>query len=100
MICEPLEAKDEEDGLPEKFLPRNEMVRKDREKDPRFAPPGSFEYRFAQRWKELDELEKQQHERVKKEMEDARMKLESEMEGAMYEFQADQIRQGINSQNV
>ncbi|XP_060067487.1 non-POU domain-containing octamer-binding protein-like isoform X2 [Ylistrum balloti] len=92
VFVEPLEQKDEEDGLPEKFLPRNEHCRKDREKEPRFAPPGSFEYRFAQRWKELDELEKQQHERVKQEMEDARIKLEAEMEGAMYEFQAEQIR--------
>ncbi|XP_021352601.1 non-POU domain-containing octamer-binding protein-like isoform X2 [Mizuhopecten yessoensis] len=92
VFVEPLEQKDEEDGLPEKFLPRNEHCRKDREKEPRFAPPGSFEYRFAQRWKELDELEKQQHERVKQEMEDARIKLEAEMEGAMYEYQAEQIR--------
>ncbi|XP_033741112.1 non-POU domain-containing octamer-binding protein-like isoform X2 [Pecten maximus] len=92
VFVEPLEQKDEEDGLPEKFLPRNEHCRKDREKEPRFAPPGSFEYRFAQRWKELDDVEKHEHDRVKQEMEEARIKLEAEMEGAMYEFQAEQIR--------
>jgi hypothetical protein len=39
-------------------------------------------------------MEKQQIERVKKEMDEMRVKLESEMEGAMYEYQAEQIRAG------
>ena len=89
-----MEAKDEDDGLSERFLPRNEAVRRDREKEPRFAPPGSFEYRFALKYREIDELEKQQLERVKREMDEQRLKLESEMESAIYDYQAEQIRAG------
>jgi hypothetical protein len=89
-----VEVKDEEDGVSERYLPRHDQMRMDREKEPRFAPMGSFEYRFAQKYREVDDMEKQQIERVKKEMDEMRVKLESEMEGAMYEYQAEQIRAG------
>lgn len=39
-------------------------------------------------------MEKQQIERVKQEMDQQRLKLEHEMEGAMFDFQAEQIRAG------
>lgn len=94
--AENLEAKDEDDGLSEKFLPRNQQYQAEREKEPRFAPPGSFEYRFGLKYREIDELEKQQIERVKQEMDQQRMKLEHEMEGAMFDFQAEQIRAGTS----
>lgn len=94
-VCvEPLEQKDEEDGLSEKFITKTDIYRKDREKEPRFAPPGSFEFEFAQKWRQIDEMEKDKIDRVKREMEDLRHKLEGEMESAMYEYQAEQIRQG------
>ncbi|XP_025097461.1 paraspeckle component 1-like isoform X3 [Pomacea canaliculata] len=92
---EPLEQKDEEDGMPEKFLPRNEQYKKEREKEPRFAPPGSFEYEFGMRWKQLDEMEHKRIEQVKKDTEEARIKLEDEMQNALYEYQAEQIRQDL-----
>lgn len=98
VIVEPVEAKDEEDGVSERYLPRHDQMRMDREKEPRFAPPGSFEYRFAMKYREVDEMEKQQMERVKKEMDEMRVKLESEMEGAMYEYQAEQIRADLMRQ--
>lgn len=94
--AENLEAKDEDDGLSEKFLPRNQQYQAEREKEPRFAPQGSFEYRFGLKYREIDELEKQQIERVKQEMDQQRMKLEHEMEGAMFDFQAEQIRAGMS----
>jgi hypothetical protein len=67
---------------------------REREKEPHFAAPGSFQYEFGMRWKQLDDMEKQRIEAVKKEMEEARIKLEDEMQNALYEFQAEQIRQG------
>ena len=67
---------------------------REREKDPHFATPGTFEYEFGLRWKQLEELEKNRIENVKKEMEEARIKLEDEMQNALYDYQADQIRQG------
>ncbi|CAG5127672.1 unnamed protein product [Candidula unifasciata] len=98
VFVEPLEHKDEEDGLPEKLLTRNEQYKKEREKEPRFAPPGTFEFEFGMRWKQLDELEKQRIEQVKKDIDDARLKLEDEMQNALFEYQADQIRQELARQ--
>jgi hypothetical protein len=94
MAAENLEAKDEDDGLSDRFLPKNQQYQAEREKEPRFAPPGSFEYRFGLKYREIDDLEKQQIERVKQEMDQQRLKLEHEMEGAMFDFQAEQIRAG------
>lgn len=68
---------------------------REREKEPRFAPPGSFEYEFGMRWKQLDEMEHKRIEQVKKDTEEARIKLEDEMQNALYEYQAEQIRQGL-----
>ncbi|KAL5010916.1 hypothetical protein ScPMuIL_013221 [Solemya velum] len=98
VFVEPLEQKDEEDGLSEKFITKTDIYRKDREKEPRFAPPGSFEFEFAQKWRQIDEMEKEKIDRVKREMEDLRHKLEGEMESAMYEYQAEQIRQDLMRQ--
>ena len=69
---------------------------REREKEPRFAPPGTFEYEFGMRWKQLEELEKQCIEQIKKGTEEARLKLEDEMQNALYDYQADQIRQGMH----
>ena len=48
------------------------------------------------RWKQLEELEKQRIEQIKKDTEEARLKLEDEMQNALYDYQADQIRQGMH----
>lgn len=92
-----LEQKDEEDGLTEKFVQKNDGFRKDREKEPRFAPPGSFEFEFGQKHRQLDEMEKERIDRVKQEMEQERARLADEMETAIFDYQAEQIRQGIIS---
>ncbi|XP_064408315.1 splicing factor, proline- and glutamine-rich isoform X5 [Latimeria chalumnae] len=95
IVVEPLEQFDEEDGLPEKLAHKNPMYQKEREHPPRFAQHGSFEYEYSQRWKSLDEMEKQQREQVEKNMKDARDKLESEMEDAYHEHQANLLRQDL-----
>ncbi|CAI5781709.1 splicing factor, proline- and glutamine-rich isoform X1 [Podarcis lilfordi] len=95
VIVEPLEQLDDEDGLPEKLAQKNPMYQKERETPPRFAQPGSFEYEYSQRWKSLDEMEKQQRDQVEKNMKDAKDKLESEMEDAYHEHQANLLRQDL-----
>lgn len=75
-------------------MPKNDQFRKDREKDPHFAAPGSFEFRFALKWKELDDLEKKKIDMLKAEVDEERRKLENEMENSMYEYQAEQLRAG------
>ncbi|XP_028936074.1 splicing factor, proline- and glutamine-rich [Ornithorhynchus anatinus] len=95
VIVEPLEQLDDEDGLPEKLAQKNPMYQKERENPPRFAQHGTFEFEYSQRWKSLDEMEKQQRDQVEKNMKDAKDKLESEMEDAYHEHQANLLRQDL-----
>ncbi|XP_008302671.1 splicing factor, proline- and glutamine-rich isoform X2 [Stegastes partitus] len=95
VIVEPLEQYDNEDGLPEKLAQKNPRYQAEREEPPRFARPGTFEFEYSKRWKSLDEMEKQQRQQVEKNMREAREKLESEMEDAYHEHQANLLRQDL-----
>lgn len=95
VVVEPLEQYDDEDGLPEKLAQKNPKYQKEREQPPRFAHRGSFEFEYSQRWKSLDEMEKQQRQQVEKNIREAREKLESEMEDAYHEHQANMMRQDL-----
>ncbi|XP_053563043.1 splicing factor, proline- and glutamine-rich [Bombina bombina] len=95
VIVEPLEQFDTEDGLPEKLAQKNHLFQKEREIPPRFAQHGTFEFEYSQRWKSLDEMEKQQRQQVEKNMKDAKEKLESEMDDAYHEHQANLLRQDL-----
>ncbi|KAG9355609.1 hypothetical protein JZ751_000447, partial [Albula glossodonta] len=95
VVVEPLEQYDDEDGLPEKLAQKNPKYQKEREQPPRFAHPGSFEFEYSQRWKSLDDMEKQQRQQVEKNIREAREKLESEMEDAYHEHQANLLRQDL-----
>ncbi|KAF0024268.1 hypothetical protein F2P81_023070 [Scophthalmus maximus] len=95
VIVEPLEQFDDEDGLPEKLAQKNPRYNAEREEPPRFARPGTFEFEYSKRWKSLDEMEKQQRQQVEKNMREAREKLESEMEDAYHEHQANLLRQDL-----
>ncbi|XP_078496357.1 non-POU domain-containing octamer-binding protein isoform X1 [Lissotriton helveticus] len=95
VTVEPMEQYDNEEGLPEKLIPKNQMFHKEREQPPRFAQPGSFEYEYAMRWKALIEMEKQQQEQVDRNIKEAREKMEIEMEAARHEHQVMLIRQDL-----
>lgn len=95
VVVEPLEQVDDEDGLPEKLAQKNPRYQGERDQPPRFAHPGSFEFEYSKRWKSLDEMEKQQRQQVEKNMQEAREKLESEMEDAYHEHQANLLRQDL-----
>ncbi|XP_038049329.1 non-POU domain-containing octamer-binding protein-like isoform X2 [Patiria miniata] len=92
---EPLEQRDEEDGLPEKNIPKNQSYHHDRENPPRFAAPGSFEYQWGNRWKALEETEKIQRENLERQLQDNREKLDSEMEIGRVEHQTMMMRQEL-----
>lgn len=68
---------------------------REREQPPRFAQPGTFEFEYSSRWKALDEMEKQQREQVRRNIQEAKEKLEAEMETAKHEHQLMMMRQGI-----
>ncbi|XP_051527137.1 splicing factor, proline- and glutamine-rich-like [Myxocyprinus asiaticus] len=95
IIVELLEQYDIEDGLPEKLAQKNPNYQKERDQPPRFARPGTFEFEYSQRWKSLDEMEKQQRQQVEKNICEAREKLESEMDDAYHEHQANLLRQDL-----
>ncbi|CAN9513445.1 unnamed protein product [Ophioblennius macclurei] len=95
IIVEPMDQFDEDEGLPEKLINKNQQYHKEREQPPRFAQPGSFEYEYAMRWKALMEMEKQQYEMVDRNMKEAQEKLEAEMEAARHEHQVMLMRQDL-----
>ncbi|NXU65744.1 NONO protein, partial [Horornis vulcanius] len=100
VTVEPMDQYDDEEGLPEKLVIKNQQYHKEREQPPRFAQPGSFEYEYAMRWKALIEMEKQQQEQVDRNIKEAREKLEMEMEAARHEHQVMLMRQGISQINT
>ncbi|XP_067349905.1 paraspeckle component 1 isoform X3 [Channa argus] len=94
-IVEPSEHFDDEDGLPEKLLQKTPKYHKEREQQPRFAQPGTFEFEYASRWKALEEMEKQQREQVDRNIKEAKEKLEAELESAKHEHQLMLMRQDL-----
>uniref|UniRef100_A0A8C6XMA8 Non-POU domain-containing octamer-binding protein n=1 Tax=Naja naja TaxID=35670 RepID=A0A8C6XMA8_NAJNA len=76
VTVEPMDQYDDEEGLPEKLVIKNQQYHKEREQPPRFAQPGSFEYEYAMRWKALIEME-------------------MEMEAARHEHQVMLMRQDL-----
>ncbi|CAH1799602.1 unnamed protein product, partial [Owenia fusiformis] len=95
VVVEPLEQKDEEDGLPERYMQKNQNFQKEREEPPRFASIGSFEFEFAQRWKQLHVMKKEQEENLQKQVNEAIEKLEMDMENAIHEQKAHLLRQDL-----
>ncbi|XP_069842427.1 non-POU domain-containing octamer-binding protein isoform X2 [Dendropsophus ebraccatus] len=95
ITVEPMEQLDDEEGLPEKLIAKNQAYHKEREQPPRFAQPGSFEYEYAMRWKALIEMEKQQQDQVDRNIKEAQEKMELEMEAARHEHQVMLMRQDL-----
>ncbi|XP_072914174.1 non-POU domain-containing octamer-binding protein-like isoform X2 [Hemitrygon akajei] len=95
VTVEPFEQYDDEDGLQEKLVQKNQHYHKEREQPPRFAQHGTFEYEYAMRWKALLEMEKQQQEQVDRNVKEAREKLEVELEAARHEHQVMLMRQDL-----
>ncbi|XP_042562804.1 non-POU domain-containing octamer-binding protein [Clupea harengus] len=95
ITVEPMEQLDDDEGLPEKLVNKNQQCHKERDQPPRFAQPGSFEYEYAMRWKALLEMEKQQFEQVDRNIKEAQEKLEAEMEAAQHEHQVMMMRQDL-----
>ncbi|KHJ46822.1 hypothetical protein D918_03195 [Trichuris suis] len=95
IVCEPYEPKDEEDGLWERMIVRNAAYAHERQVLPHFAPPGTFDFDFGNRWKQLYEMEKQKREQLEKELAEARLSLENEMEIAREEYRAIMLREDL-----
>jgi len=68
---------------------------REREAQPHFVAPNTFESEWAQRWRALEEMEVAQKEALDKQFKEAREKLESEMDQAIQEHEAVLMRQGF-----
>ncbi|XP_035581629.1 non-POU domain-containing octamer-binding protein-like [Zalophus californianus] len=95
VIVEPMDQLDDEEGLPEKLVIKNQQFHKEGEQPLRFAQPGSFEYEYAMRWKALTEMEKQQQDQVNRNIKEACEKLDMEMEDVHHEHQVMLMRQDL-----
>ena len=71
------------------------MYIREREAQPHFVAPNTFESEWAQRWRALEEMEVAQKEALDKQFNEAREKLETEMDQAIQEHEAVLMRQGL-----
>ena len=95
IVVEPLEQKDEEDGLPEKSIVKNPQYYSEREIAPHFAQHSSFEQEIALKWIEFYELEKQINEEAKKRIEQAKEILEYEIEQRLMDQKTLRIKEDL-----
>lgn len=101
VILEPMELLDEIDGYSEKVVPKKSSeYQKAREVGPRFAIPGSFEYEYGTRWKQMYERRKQKEEALQREMKMEEEKLEAQMEYAKYEHETEMLREQLRQREL
>ncbi|KAJ1531591.1 hypothetical protein ONE63_000263 [Megalurothrips usitatus] len=101
VILEPMEQLDEIDGYSEKVIPKkNSDYVKAREVGPRFASPGSFEYEYGTRWKQMYERRKQKEDALQREMKMEEEKLEAQMEYAKYEHETEMLREQLRQREL
>jgi proline- and glutamine-rich splicing factor len=97
VVVEPLEQKDEEDGLPEKSIVRNNQYFIERETPAHFAAANSFEQKLSLKWRELYELEKQVIDEGKKRIDQAREMLEYEIEQALIDHKTMKLKEDLRA---
>ena len=97
VVVEPLEQKDEEDGLPEKSIVRNNQYFIERETQAHFAAANSFEQKLSLKWRELYELEKQVIDEGKKRIDQAREMLEYEIEQALIDHKTMKLKEDLRA---
>ncbi len=67
---------------------------RERDQVPRFAGSRSFEYEFGHRWKELYQMERARRDQLERELKEARETLNSDMDMAYQDYQAQLLREG------
>lgn len=97
VIVEPLEQKDDEDGLPEKSIIKNAQFHMEREVNPHFAPNNSIELELALKWRDLYEQEKLIYDESKKRIEQARELLEYEIEQRLIDHKTQKIKEDLRA---
>jgi proline- and glutamine-rich splicing factor len=95
-VCvQPLESRDEEEGVPEKSVIHLPDYRREREIGPRFAEPHSLEWEMARKWKQLSQIEQQRKEGLDQEFKELREGLKQQMESFKIEETVKQLREQL-----
>lgn len=95
VVVTSFEARDEEEGVPEKNVIFSSDYGKEREKGPRFSEPGSLEHEIACKWKQFFQIEAQRREAFESEMKDMHENFRSKMEYFKLEETTKQLREQI-----
>ncbi|KAK3872549.1 hypothetical protein Pcinc_015163 [Petrolisthes cinctipes] len=96
VIVEQMALVDDNEGMSEiNINKRNPEYVKERQQGPRFAHPGSFEYEYGLKWKQLYELFDKKRDALDKELNDEKRKLEEEIEYAKYEHETEMLREQL-----
>ena len=69
---------------------------RERDGPPRFASPGSFEFNFSMKWKELYAQHERKKADLQMEFDDAVSKMEMDESSALMEHQTQLMREGIS----
>lgn len=77
------------------MIPNHVTFNREREFTPRFISPNSFEYQLSQKWRDLYIEEQDKKAKLDRELEEARYKVELEMETALREQEANRIREDL-----
>ncbi|ROT61875.1 Hrp65 protein [Penaeus vannamei] len=94
VIVEPMAVVDDNEGMSEiNVNKRNPEYIKERQQGPRFAQPGSFEYEYGLKWKQLYELFDKKKDSLERELNDEKRKLEEQIEYAKYEHDTEMLRE-------
>ncbi|XP_045117175.1 hrp65 protein-like isoform X7 [Portunus trituberculatus] len=96
VIVEQMALVDDNEGMSEiNINKRNPEYVKERQQGPRFAHPGSFEYEYGLKWKQLYELFDKKRDALEKELQDEKRKLEEQIEYAKYEHETEMLREQL-----
>ncbi|KAG7163210.1 Hrp65 protein-like 1, partial [Homarus americanus] len=96
VIVEQMALVDDNEGMSEiNVNKRNPEYVKERQQGPRFAHPGSFEYEYGLKWKQLYELFDKKKDALDKELQDEKRKLEEQIEYAKYEHETEMLREQL-----
>lgn len=94
-VVEPLDAKEEEEGLPEVSMPKNQAYHHERQSGPRFADYNSFEFDYGQRYKRLFEIYKERKASLDRDFATELDQLEAKMAIAKHDFETEELRREL-----
>jgi len=92
VIVEHMEENEGEMGISEKTVVKDDNYFSERDNGPRFIKPGTFDFNFCDKYRQLTELRREKERVLEKEMELEEEKLCSQMEVARYDHETQMFK--------